>query len=340
MADRQQILYIASRARQLGLDPAAVLAIASHEGLSGGVGDHGTSFGPFQLHQGGALPTNIPLSKAQSWAWSPAGLDYALGRIASVAKGLQGRAAIEAISRQFERPANPDAEISDALSHYGEFAHLSAGSSNGRMLGSGPSDGGSSPSPATIDAGGSESRQRLAQLLLSGVGGRVDFGSNQITPPNLIALAQARMLASGETAPAVGASGKPTRSTAAVLPAKAGTPVADLTSIGGEHATMGLDGFPAKDYFAPSGSPAVAPVTGKVIRLSGHDPKEGPVDGPHGPLGWSVYIQGNDGHVYYLTHMGSRNVRVGETVKAGQKIGTVADYARYGTPSHIHMGVH
>jgi murein DD-endopeptidase MepM/ murein hydrolase activator NlpD len=37
--------------------------------------------------------------------------------------------------------------------------------------------------------------------------------------------------------------------------------------------------------------------------------------------------------------MGSRNVRVGQTVKAGQPIGTVADYAKYGTPSHIHMGV-
>jgi murein DD-endopeptidase MepM/ murein hydrolase activator NlpD len=102
---------------------------------------------------------------------------------------------------------------------------------------------------------------------------------------------------------------------------------------------MGLAGYPAHDFFAPSGSEVVAPIGGKVIRLSGHDPKQGPTEGPHGPLGWSVYIKGNDGKTYFLTHMGSRSVKVGEKVKAGVPIGTVADYAAYGTPSHIHMGV-
>ena len=117
-------------------------------------------------------------------------------------------------------------------------------------------------------------------------------------------------------------------------------PVVDLTSIGGEHPTEGLAGYPAHDFFAPSGSPVVAPATGRVIKLSGHDPSEGPVEGPHGPLGWSVYIQAADGHIYYLTHLGSRSVHLGQTLKAGQRIGTVADYAKYGTPSHVHMGVH
>jgi murein DD-endopeptidase MepM/ murein hydrolase activator NlpD len=121
--------------------------------------------------------------------------------------------------------------------------------------------------------------------------------------------------------------------------AKAGVPVASLTSEGGLHPTMGLDGYPAHDYFAPAGSAAVAPVTGKVVKLSGHDPSQGPVAGPHGPLGWSVYIRGADGRTYYLTHMGSRTVKVGQTVRQGQQIGTVANYAKYGTPSHIHMGV-
>jgi murein DD-endopeptidase MepM/ murein hydrolase activator NlpD len=121
--------------------------------------------------------------------------------------------------------------------------------------------------------------------------------------------------------------------------AKAGVPVASLTSEGGLHDTMGLDGYPAHDYFAPAGTAAVAPVTGKVVKLSGHDPSQGPVQGPHGPLGWSVYIRGSDGRTYYLTHMGSRNVKIGQTVRQGQQIGTVANYAKYGTPSHIHMGV-
>jgi murein DD-endopeptidase MepM/ murein hydrolase activator NlpD len=37
--------------------------------------------------------------------------------------------------------------------------------------------------------------------------------------------------------------------------------------------------------------------------------------------------------------MGSRNVKAGQRVKQGQVIGTVANYAKYGTPNHIHMGV-
>ena len=108
--------------RYPNLDSNAVFAIASMEGLGGGVGDHGTSFGPFQLHAGGALPASVwakGAAYAQQWAWSPAGLDYALSRINSIAGGLRGPAAISAISRRFERPANPAAEIAGAESHYG-----------------------------------------------------------------------------------------------------------------------------------------------------------------------------------------------------------------------------
>jgi hypothetical protein len=83
------------------------------------VGDNGTSFGPFQLHRGGALPANVPLGGAQQWATSPAGINYALDRIAGVARGKRGRAAVEAIVSQFERPADPAGEIQRALGHYG-----------------------------------------------------------------------------------------------------------------------------------------------------------------------------------------------------------------------------
>lgn len=185
-----------------------------------------------------------------------------------------------------------------------------------------------------VNAGGTMSRAQLANLVFGHDG--INFGSNQIQAPNLMALAQARAsaLQAGDAsmAPSVG-NGPPTSW-------KGGSPVADLTSTGAEHATEGLAGYPAHDFFAPAGSPATAPITGKVVRLSGHDPSMGPIDGPHGPLGWSVYIQGRDGHTYYLTHMGSRSVAVGQVVRAGQPIGTVANYAKYGTPSHIHMGVH
>ena len=112
--------YIARRARALGLDPAAVLSVASAEGLSGGVGDQGTSFGPFQLHVGGALPSG----RGRSWAESKAGIDYALGQIAGVARNQRGRPAIANIVTRFERPADPSGEIARAWGSYGNYGNL------------------------------------------------------------------------------------------------------------------------------------------------------------------------------------------------------------------------
>lgn len=111
--------YIIADARRRGLDPNAVLGIASHEGLSGAVGDHGTSFGPFQLHEGGALPRG----RGRAWAESKQGIDYALRQMAQYARGLKGRAAVTAISTRFERPADPASEIADAMAHYGLAGH-------------------------------------------------------------------------------------------------------------------------------------------------------------------------------------------------------------------------
>lgn len=335
MASQSQIAYIAQRARALGLDPAAVLAIAGHEGLGGGIGDGGHAFGPFQENNAGGVLTGrfpgLTPQQLNAWAWSPQGINDALTRIASVARGLKGNAAITAIASKFERPANVNAEIADAESHYGQFG---GGSSSGRTPGSDPGNGGSTPS-LPMTAGGTPSRQQLAALLMAQQ--PIDFHSNQIQTPNLMALAQLRQAAS--TGLVSGSRSTTSARTTAAGTFKPGYPVADLTRISGEHPTEGLPGFPAHDYFAPSGSTVVAPISGKVVRLSGHDPRVGPIEGPHGPLGWSVYIQGTDGKTYYLTHMGSRSVKVGETLRAGQPIGTVADYARYGTPSHIHMGV-
>lgn len=103
------------------LDPRAVLAVASQEGLGGGVGDNGTSFGPWQLHQGGAYPSFAPqdAAGAQAWAWSPQGINYALGQINQVAGGLKGQQAVQSIVQNFERPANPSGEIAGAEQAYG-----------------------------------------------------------------------------------------------------------------------------------------------------------------------------------------------------------------------------
>lgn len=106
------------------------------EGLSGGVGDGGHAFGPFQLNDAGGVLTNRP-GNHQAFAESNAGIDFALQRMASNgAKGLSGGKAVNAIVRQFERPADPNGEVAKALANYngnpaaaGPASPLSYGSS-------------------------------------------------------------------------------------------------------------------------------------------------------------------------------------------------------------------
>ena len=115
------------------------------------------------------------------------------------------------------------------------------------------------------------------------------------------------------------------------------------------HQTAGLKGFPAVDVFAQAHTPVLSPQTGRVVKLSGHEPT--PDAEPGGPYGWSIYLSVDkyhlppDGGTYYLTHLGSRpkSVYVGACIARGETIGTVADYASatHGvTANHVHMGFH
>lgn len=106
--------YLRQQAVRRNLDAAALISVVEGEGgFNGAVGDNGTSFGPFQMHWGGAMPRqyvgNYQASK--TFANSPAGINYALAQIGSVAAGLRGDAAIQAIVARFERPAAPAPEI-------------------------------------------------------------------------------------------------------------------------------------------------------------------------------------------------------------------------------------
>jgi hypothetical protein len=116
------VQHIRSLAPKYGVDTRAALAVAAAEGLGGGAGDYGTSYGPFQLHRGGALPPG----KDQAWAESPAGIEHAIRQISSVAKGKTGADAIAAIVNNFERPSDPQGEIQRALDIYsGKSANVS-----------------------------------------------------------------------------------------------------------------------------------------------------------------------------------------------------------------------
>lgn len=115
-------LLIAELAKFPQLDAQAELAVARQEGLSGRVGDNGTSFGPNQLHANGALPAWVwqrGPAFAQKWAWSPEGIDYALAGAAKAAGTSRGAAAVHRIVTNFERPADPAGEIQRALAAYG-----------------------------------------------------------------------------------------------------------------------------------------------------------------------------------------------------------------------------
>lgn len=133
--------------------------------------------------------------------------------------------------------------------------------------------------------------------------------------------------------PAGGATAPGTR----VRGAYRGSPVPGLKPQRASHDTDGLPGYPAYDYMAPAGKSVVAPVGGKVIRLSGKDPKKG--GAPGGALGYSVYIQGDDGKTYFLTHIDRVRPKVGARVRQGQKIAVVANGPSSWSTPHVHMGV-
>jgi hypothetical protein len=140
------------------LDPAAELAVARQEGLSGGIGDGGHAFGPYQLNNAGGVITGMfpgqSAAQINAWAWSPAGLQYALSRIGRVAGGLSGAAAVRNIVSRFERPANVSRETANALAALG--LPVPAG-------GTVPVAGGAAPQ-AVVAAGSSGQAQALTAL--------------------------------------------------------------------------------------------------------------------------------------------------------------------------------
>lgn len=160
--------YVQAQAPQYGLDPRAVLAVSAQEGMGGGIGDNGTSFGPWQLHQGGAYPSSAPQSPANAanrWAWSPQGIDYALGRMSGVAAGLRGPAAVRAIVYGFERPADPAAEYQAALNAYQQPGAIRGSGRAGGSGGGGSSSGGGGGGGGII--GGIEGTTRFLGELTS-----------------------------------------------------------------------------------------------------------------------------------------------------------------------------
>jgi murein DD-endopeptidase MepM/ murein hydrolase activator NlpD len=117
----------------------------------------------------------------------------------------------------------------------------------------------------------------------------------------------------------------------------AGSPVPGLRPHSATHETAGLPGYPAYDYMASAGTPCVAPVSGKIERLSGKDPSAGGT--PGGPLGYSIYLTGSNGKSYYMTHLDKVKVKAGQSVRQGEQIAEVASGPRSWSTPHVHMGI-
>lgn len=143
----QVIQYVGENAPQYGLDPAAVLSVANHEGLNQApgstwnlTGEGGFNFGPPSWYTGtaahpgaGRAIVGMQGSNAPNWSWTPAGLDYWLTQVSKAASGLTGGAAIQAIVNGFEHPREDLAagEINNAQNDYSSFQQALQGIGSG-----------------------------------------------------------------------------------------------------------------------------------------------------------------------------------------------------------------
>jgi murein DD-endopeptidase MepM/ murein hydrolase activator NlpD len=88
----------------------------------------------------------------------------------------------------------------------------------------------------------------------------------------------------------------------------------------------------AVDWFAKAGTPARAPLAGKIVRLT---PDPTPGQKASGQVfGGTVAIRLDDGRLVVMRHITPGKLKVGQRVPAGAMVGTVKDWS--GSP-HIHL---
>jgi hypothetical protein len=99
------------------------------------------------------------------------------------------------------------------------------------------------------------------------------------------------------------------------------------------HDTAGLPNFPAIDVFAAPGTLVMPPEGGTIVFKHYI-----PWDRVKRVGGWTIYLQGNSGNTYFLTHFG--NARRNGRVYRFQSIGRVGEVPGNWWPAHIHEGKH
>lgn len=99
------------------------------------------------------------------------------------------------------------------------------------------------------------------------------------------------------------------------------------------HDTGGLPNFPAIDVFAKPDTLVMPPEGGIIV-----DKHFIPWDKTKRVGGWTIYLYGNSGDTYFLTHFG--NARRNGRVRRFQSIGRVAEVPHGWWAPHIHEGKH
>jgi hypothetical protein len=111
------------------VDPLAAFASAVDLGIDGVMGYSGTTYGPWELSS--RWPPILKLTggrpyvlDANDWAWSDAGISYAVIEMAKTgARGLTGHAAVTHIVTYFEKPADLANEIATRLATYDDLVN-------------------------------------------------------------------------------------------------------------------------------------------------------------------------------------------------------------------------
>lgn len=356
------IMSIRRSAKRYGIDPRAAVAVALGEGglvnREGDVGDlsGGGSYGPFQLYAQGALPSQYrgKPQQADAWAWSPQGVDYAIRKMAEAgARGLSGPAAVEAIVRKFERPADPDTSVQRATTRYGSITpqqYPALFASGKPTVTAGRKPPRSRPArvsaPASTSAGGSS---LLASLLLSSPyddeGAEPDDTlvralSSRLAPP--VAPTESPIASALAPLPTPSPGSAPPETAAAPPPTGGAYPFnffrTDFTPLGapgqgthgfGERGFLWQDDL-AYDYGAPAGTPIYVPGEfGQGVTVE--EVRKGSTSGRFG--GTKVYLRTPRGRVF-LTHLGDVPVKAGQRLKLGDLIGRIGDIE--GLSPHLH----
>lgn len=306
MADPQIVNWITLAAKKYGADPAAMLATSLVEnGARMGLtpGDNGSSFGYYQMHQGGALGSHPP-----QWATTSAVADNRAREFARLGvHGGKGAAAIQ-------RPADPTGYAAKVQARLAEARRLLAESAG---LPSGPQR--AAPKTTTQMVAAQSIDRTVAGILgaKSPTAALAQFEAGKQLPMQLEATAPT------SAAPATGAFGKVTAGAAAhkII----GMPYQGTHNLGNWESDNAID------IALPSGTPLYAPSDGVIGSQIG---SLGASSGSRF-AGLRVHLNTGSNELYYA-HLSRLAVKAGQSVKAGQLIGYSGSANGV---NHLHLGV-